>query len=96
MGVGSGRFTTDEAGSTGSGRCSGTRTGCTGFPLHPGVLYLDEGLAAVSARARRSSRAQFTDSLPPLIADWELVDVTLPGPSGAGRRFAVRTVGSGG
>ncbi|MFC9972003.1 hypothetical protein ACFVH6_14040 [Spirillospora sp. NPDC127200] len=77
LGVGTGRFATDNAG------CDWLRTELGGerrvhpVRLHRRALHLDDGLAAVREGLAIVAPEMFLDGLPPLLADWDLVEVGL-------------------
>ncbi|MFG2196023.1 amidinotransferase [Streptomyces sp. NPDC048639] len=77
VGVGEGRYATDDAGLDWLRAQLGSRYRVHRVPLHSRVLHLDDGLAAVREGLAVVAREQFTHGLPPLIADWDLIDVTL-------------------
>lgn len=77
VGVGEGNFATDQAGAAWLRHQLGDQYRVHPIPLHPRVLHLDDGLAAVKEGLAVVARDQFTQGLPDLIADWDLIDVTL-------------------
>jgi N-dimethylarginine dimethylaminohydrolase len=77
VGVGEGRYATDRAGLEWLRARLGTAHRVHEVPLHPRVLHLDDGLAAVREGLAIVAPDQFTNGLPPLLADWDLVEVSL-------------------
>lgn len=77
VGAGQGGFATDDAGIDWLRRELGDEYRVHRIPLHPRVLHLDDGLAAVREGLAIAARAQFVDGLPPVIADWDIIDVGL-------------------
>ncbi|MCF2533974.1 amidinotransferase [Yinghuangia soli] len=77
VGVGRGGFATDEAGVAWLRAELGDGYRVHAVPLHHRVLHLDDGLAAVREGLAIVAREQFAEGLPPLLADWDLVEVTL-------------------
>ncbi|GAA4993504.1 dimethylarginine dimethylaminohydrolase family protein [Yinghuangia aomiensis] len=77
VGVGEGRYATDPDGVDWLRTELGADYRVHAVPLHPRVLHLDDGLAAVREGLAIVARDQFTAGLPPLLADWDLVEVTL-------------------
>ncbi|EGE39876.1 amidinotransferase [Streptomyces griseus] len=77
VGVGRGCFATDAGGVDWLRSELGDAYRVHAVPLHPRVLHLDDGLAAVREGLAVVAPEQFTDGLPRLLADWELVPVGL-------------------
>ncbi|MFB7480534.1 amidinotransferase [Streptomyces anulatus] len=77
VGAGQGGFATDDAGIDWLRRELGDGYRVHRTPLHPRVLHLDDGLAAVREGLAIAARAQFVDGLPSVIADWDIIDVGL-------------------
>ncbi|MFG3257469.1 amidinotransferase [Streptomyces sp. NPDC048172] len=77
VGVGEGRFATDEAGVDWLRELLGDRHRVHPVPLHPRVLHLDDGLAAPREGLAIVAREQFTEGIPRLLADWDLIEVSL-------------------
>lgn len=77
VGVGDGRYATDEAGVAWLRAELGDGYRVHPVRLHPRALHLDDGLAAVRDGLAIVAPDQFPDGLPPLIANWTHIEVTL-------------------
>ncbi|MEU5289086.1 amidinotransferase [Streptomyces sp. NPDC020755] len=75
--VGTGRAASDAAGARWLERLLGDDYRVHQVPLSERVIHLDDGLTTVREGLAVVCREQFTDGLPPLVADWELIDVSL-------------------
>ncbi|MFF0745417.1 dimethylarginine dimethylaminohydrolase family protein [Streptomyces sp. NPDC004111] len=77
VGVGEGGFASDLAGARWLGRYLERSHRVHPVRLHPRVLHLDDGLSAVREGLAVVAREQFVDGIPPLLADWDLIEVSL-------------------
>lgn len=77
VGAGEGGFASDDAGIDWLRQELGDSYRVHRTSLHPRVLHLDDGLAAVREGLAIVARDQFLDGLPRVIADWEVIDVGL-------------------
>jgi len=77
VGVGEGGYATDDAGLDWLRAELGEERRVHRVRLHPRVLHLDDGLAAVREGLAIVAREQFVDGLPSVIADWDLVEVSM-------------------